>query len=163
MRTAIMCAVLALTFTTAGTAEKGTNSANYMLPGCKKVLTSDTRGGIYGTAQEAFDAGDCMGHVRAAVAVRAVLDDQLFGCTVIPRSATNNQAVRVVVRYIETRPQRMHEPFIYLVMEALQDVFAMGGQSADLKVITIQIMDSGLGRFTAGPFSCRRPATDLRT
>jgi hypothetical protein len=124
MRTIIMCAALALTITAAGAAEKDTDSANYILPGCKQLLTKeDARGYTYSkTGQEVFDAGFCSGHVHAAVAVRAVLDDQR-GCTVIPRSVTYNQVVRVVVGYIEARPQRMHEPFTYLLMEALQDAW----------------------------------------
>jgi hypothetical protein len=124
MRTIIMCAALALTITTAGAAEEDTNSANYIQPGCKKLPTASdsTRGGVYGTVEQVFEAGDCMGRVSAAVALRAVRDDQ-HGCTVIPRSATKSQAVRVVVRYIEARPQRMHEPFVGLVMEALHDAW----------------------------------------
>jgi hypothetical protein len=33
------------------------------------------------------------------------------------------QAARVIVRYIEARPQRMHESFVSLVIEALHDAW----------------------------------------
>jgi hypothetical protein len=39
------------------------------------------------------------------------------------KGVTNTQIVRVVVVYIERRPQRMHENFKDLVLEALHDAW----------------------------------------
>jgi hypothetical protein len=38
----------------------------------------------------------------------------------IPQNATNSQMVRVVIQYIDQRPQRMHEHFTALAYEALR-------------------------------------------
>jgi hypothetical protein len=38
----------------------------------------------------------------------------------LPQGLTNNQAVAVVIKYIEARPERMHEPFGLLAMEAMK-------------------------------------------
>ena len=54
MRTVIMCAALALTITTAGAAEQDTNSANHILPGCKKLLTADARGHMSSNTTQGF-------------------------------------------------------------------------------------------------------------
>jgi hypothetical protein len=39
--------------------------------------------------------------------------------TFVRREVTNDQAVAVVIKYIEARPERMHEPFGMLALEAL--------------------------------------------
>ncbi len=41
----------------------------------------------------------------------------------IPNNVVTVQAVRVMVRYMEARPQKMHEPFVVLALEALQDAW----------------------------------------
>src|SRR5262245_66023343 len=82
-------------------------SANKFLPGCKAYL---------GTAQvtpksiEAFLQGRCFGLVEGL---------QYTGAFCVPSGVTNNQAVTVVVKYIEARPERMHESFGMLALEAL--------------------------------------------
>ena len=41
-------------------------------------------------------------------------------CADIPRGVNYEQSVRVVIRYIEMRPQTMHESFNALALEALR-------------------------------------------
>ena len=41
----------------------------------------------------------------------------------VPLNVTNGQATRVVVKYIDERPQRQHEAFAPLVIEALSGAF----------------------------------------
>jgi hypothetical protein len=38
-----------------------------------------------------------------------------------PDNAPTGELMRVVLEYIELRPQRLHEPFMKLVQEALRD------------------------------------------
>jgi hypothetical protein len=40
-----------------------------------------------------------------------------------PDNATNNQLMRVVLAYIEVRPQRMNEEFMKLAVEALRSAW----------------------------------------
>jgi hypothetical protein len=92
MRAIAIGAFMALGVTAAGAVERETTSANYWLPGCKAVLSSSTR--------NTFDAAHCMGFVEGL----AYLLNAAAG-TCKPVEVTVEQATRVIVRYIEARPQ----------------------------------------------------------
>ena len=62
--------------------------------------------------KEALRQGRCGGYVAGLVYARSV-----YLC--VPEGATPEQRVRVVVKYIEARPERMQEPFGKLSLEAL--------------------------------------------
>jgi hypothetical protein len=99
-------AALALTVTAAQAAED-TRSANYMLPYCRLMLGS---GGIppNNISHVAFCNGMVVGLSYAAEGLCA------------PDGVTHGQLMRVVVQYIDQRPQRMHESFLMLAHEALR-------------------------------------------
>ena len=123
MRTAIMCGALTaltITPTTAG-AQEDRDSANHLMPGCQAALNN--------TAHDL--AAYCMGIVDG-IAYTAALsspDDIVLHpwgknkCLSIPSEVTIFQMARVVVAYIEERPQRMHESFYGLAIEALHDAW----------------------------------------
>ena len=48
-------------------------------------------------------------------------------CADIPKGVTNDQSVQVVIRYIEARPNRMHEPFRILALEGIVDAWPCRG------------------------------------
>jgi len=86
-------------------------SANGFMPGCRYLIE---RGGT-ATGREiqlVYDGGRCNGFVTA------IAFTDLGVC--LPPSGTIDQFLRVVVRYIDARPQRMHESFAVLVQEALK-------------------------------------------
>jgi Rap1a immunity proteins len=87
------------------------SSANDMLSGCKGLIGDKTP-----PLREALRQGRCAGYVAGLVYARSV-----FLC--VPESATPEQGVRVVIRYIEARPERMHEPFGKLALEALEEAW----------------------------------------
>ena len=62
-----------------------------------------------------FYSGLCMGLVAGVHYVDAK------SCA--PEDATNSQLMRVVLAYIEVRPQRMNEEFMKLVVEALRNAW----------------------------------------
>ena len=62
-----------------------------------------------------FNSGLCMGLVAGVNYVDAK------SCA--PENATNSQLMHVVLAYIEVRPQRMHEEFMKLVVEALRSAW----------------------------------------
>ena len=81
-------------------------SANEMLPGCKMFLARSPR-----SLSDAEASGWCGGFVYG-----------LFFAgegTCPPERAKVSQALTVVIRYIEARPERMHEHFGGLAIEAL--------------------------------------------
>jgi Rap1a immunity proteins len=85
------------------------NSANYFLPGCKGFLNREKKL----LADEALMQGLCAGFVDGLVFGAAGKDI----CP--PKGATRGQARAVVIKYIEARPERMHERFDVLAYEAL--------------------------------------------
>jgi Rap1a immunity proteins len=132
MRSVIFGTLLALTVT-AATAAEDIESANRMLPGCKGFVANTIT-----SRNDALMMGLCLGTVGAIafmaqnsdVAISALSGEGqamlLKGsrrCADIPSGVTNGQMVRVVVRYIEARSNRIHEPFHSLALEALLDAW----------------------------------------
>jgi Rap1a immunity proteins len=124
MKSIIAGAVMALTTTMAGAAEPDYASANVLLPACKVILEKSTPTGFTGvTVQQIYDGAICAGMMSALLSVGW---DRMLGdrfCVNVPPGATREQAIRVTVQYIEARPQRMHEPFVSLAVEALHDAW----------------------------------------
>jgi hypothetical protein len=120
----LLGAALALAVTAAGRAED-IDSANYILPACQDFLN---RKQPY-TGGQGFCAGTIAGISFVGKDLRRLRLDYTSEsgawitwvyCLDIPDKATLNQAVRVVVSYIEARPARMHESFAELALEALR-------------------------------------------
>jgi hypothetical protein len=78
-----------------------TNSANYLLPACKNFLaTGDSR-----PTTSAFYQGVCVGAVDTLHLLIRILPETPFrSCP--PNQVTTGQELRVIIAYIEARPQR---------------------------------------------------------
>jgi hypothetical protein len=63
----------------------------------------------------------CSGVVHGLVAVGPLLPANLKFCP--PQASNPSQLARVVVQYIEAEPQRMHEDFRQLTLEAFHDAW----------------------------------------
>jgi hypothetical protein len=112
-------AALALGVTTADGAERSVFTANNVLPGCKKIVAEGERVKV---DENVYLSGLCVGMIYA-INVHDYGGHGYLGCVDVPDEVTIQQQARVIVRYIETRPQRMHEPFIFLAMEAQRDAW----------------------------------------
>lgn len=113
MRTAIVCgALMALGIATAEGAQSF-HSANAVLPGCKFLVA----GAMGKNLSEAYDVGFCAGMVSAIVS----LTTGPVMC--VPSKVTQGQILQVILRYVEARPQRIHEEFGPLAIEALRDAW----------------------------------------
>jgi hypothetical protein len=88
-----------------------TNSANFYLPGCKGWLAREKN--VF-APDEALMQGLCAGFV---IGLGFGVGGQ-DSCK--PKGVTNNQTLAVVIKYIEARPERMHESFGLLAVEAMQ-------------------------------------------
>jgi ammonia channel protein AmtB len=88
-------------------------SANFMMPYCRDVAVGNFSSPIgENQTQHGFLMGMCAGIV-------AGLNNVGPGeCP--PAGVTPQQAVAVVVQYIDARPARMHERFAVLALEAMQ-------------------------------------------
>jgi hypothetical protein len=114
-------------------AEVDTSSANYMLPHCQQFLNPEPQ-----ELRNLTSMGLCAGIVRGIAFLAEYSDvgglafsgegvmtaaNRRWRCLDIPEHVTLGQEIRVVVRYIEARPSRMHEPFNSLALEALFDAW----------------------------------------
>jgi hypothetical protein len=81
-------------------------TANDIMPGCRAYAAQSDRV----PAHDTFSAGMCVGTMTA-------LSRWADVCP--PNGVTFEQAIRVIVAYIDARPARLHENFVDLAREAL--------------------------------------------
>ena len=84
-----------------------TDSANFLLPGCKAL----------GRERESTPEWRrilCLAYIQGLVSGAGGKE------TCPPKEVTGDQVVAVVVKYIEARPERLHEHFGKLALEALK-------------------------------------------
>ena len=92
------------------------HSANYWLPYCQAVL--DIRG-FYSPASVLVQA-------RCLQRIADLLYSNLNIC--VPHDALSGEAIRLVIAYIQARPERMQEDFMDLANEALQHAWPCSGR-----------------------------------
>lgn len=98
-------ALLALCISGTSASAQDVNSGNHMLPSCKALT-------VKGDASEPFAQGICSGTIDGLFYAGAGL------CP--PDGVTVGQMTRVVVKYLEQNPQRLHEDFKKLALEAMR-------------------------------------------
>jgi Rap1a immunity proteins len=119
VRIVIICGALTMSVMTAGAAEIDTESANYVLPGCKALLAI-TEGRAVLDTSSALGAGYCMGVLKTLPEIYFWRDK----CSIqFPGIFSVQQMTLIVVRYIEAHPERMNIPFLILAEDALRDAW----------------------------------------
>src|SRR6266446_6441806 len=96
----------------AETADENPYSANSMLPACMAVLAISSGNPAAGI--DPVEMGRCIGMIEGV----ALLAN--YGVFCPPAGAIIKQRIQVITAYIEARPQRMHEDFRVLAVEAMQ-------------------------------------------
>jgi Rap1a immunity proteins len=86
-------------------------SANEVMPGCRGMIGAASGAGT-------SDMAACLAVVTTLRNVGTFFAGNVRYC--VPLEVTNEQAVRVVVTYVDRIPARMHEPFLKLALEALR-------------------------------------------
>jgi hypothetical protein len=89
------------------------DSANYFLPGCKAMIASDGNA----TQQRATY---CLAFVDGLVFRRS-------SRFCVPTHVTLGQILRVVVKYVDALPERHHDQFGDLALEALEQAWPCKG------------------------------------
>ena len=105
-----VAAAVFLSASAAGAAEDTTLSADRMLPACAAFVAERAPREIDGV----FQAGRCIGLMQGLGYASRLVD------VCPPAEVTFAQKARVAVTYIEARPERMHEDFRVLAVEAMQ-------------------------------------------
>jgi hypothetical protein len=114
--------IAALMLTPAIAEETDVDSANYLMPGCRELVN--------GGNPDDFRSGFCAGTITT---LRILSDAGRFRFLwgghsdersvalgfCIPPNASNGQAARIVVQYIDAQPARWNESFYMLAIEAL--------------------------------------------
>jgi hypothetical protein len=118
MRAILWAALLGLMITGAGAADgiEGA-SANARLPTCKALASDKPQ------IANAATASYCLGMLDTLAFTSSYWDDRPWLCSDFPKNVRTQQAARVVVRYVENHPERLHEPLIWLAMQALHDAW----------------------------------------
>lgn len=108
MRTLLATLLLAGSFQPVQAQAEYEWSGNAFLPYCQAALAQ----------RETSGAGICAGIVIAASSYGPYMREPLRNC--VPSELPTGQKIRVVVKYLEDRPTRLHESFSVLVLEALR-------------------------------------------
>src|SRR5262245_18470298 len=109
---AVVSATLFVSATEATAQELLDTSADGMFSGCKAFVEGRA------TSSKLYAEGNfCSGAVHALAGVGEYLSPPEWQ-SCIPANSTGVQLARVVINYIEARPQRMHEDFILLTLAA---------------------------------------------
>jgi hypothetical protein len=120
VRTTTTAAIIAASILTpAIAAEPDRGSADNRMRGCRELLriTDNAAEEPNRDPSNAYRVGICFGTINALIAVGIPLGI----CE--PPHATNEQAIRVVVQYIDARPARLYEDFLLLAIEALRNAW----------------------------------------
>ncbi|HXV24712.1 MAG TPA: Rap1a/Tai family immunity protein [Alphaproteobacteria bacterium] len=92
-------------------------SADDVVPGCTRYLALlDGQGDFTDTLENSLQNGFCVGSV---VGISEALLVTRFACQPKAGKASDMQAVRIVVEYVNDRPERLNERFNMLAIEAL--------------------------------------------
>ncbi len=93
----------------------------------REVLEHLSAAHIFGACKEARGSSAserslCWGEVQMLFMLASAGDGYLGSASRFcpPVSASINQTKKVVLKYIEDRPERLHEPFVFLAVEALR-------------------------------------------
>ena len=76
-----------------------------------------------GSVNEFYDAGNCLGFAAGIVdaeTVNGVVQQKRF-C--VPTSVTGSQLVKVIAKYGDAHPEKLHMPAVWFVFEALEKAF----------------------------------------
>jgi hypothetical protein len=96
--TRLMLAALLCSLAVPALAEPDINSGNYMLPYCRTLIQDPGKTGPM--------SGFCAGVIETLNWTGDLLREEDRFCS--PRAVTNGQARQVVVRYLESHPERLH-------------------------------------------------------
>jgi hypothetical protein len=109
-------AVIAVMIFNCGVAVAGPNktSADYFMPGCRDAASLITFSNVRESEEQVARQGFCAG-----IVVGLSFMGQPYGICV-PAGTTSQQVTSLVVQYIDGQPERIHEDFNSLAVEALR-------------------------------------------
>jgi hypothetical protein len=114
---------MALTVTAANAAVQDLlTSTNYILPGCKAFLE---RGNNIDLTKQGF----CMGMVVGLSSMQQLEKARQEGkvavqyCFDMPGDVSPDQAIKVIIKYADLHPERLHYSFVHVALTALHETW----------------------------------------
>lgn len=113
-------------------APNGQVSGSQLQEMCKDILKD--------TQKDQFQAGRCMGFVRAVLESEQVFVlltsrnsnyEQIFYCA--PRGVTEGQVLQVVAKFLNNHPERLQQWAVTLILHAMHDAFPCPVQTPSSK------------------------------
>lgn len=104
-----------------------TGDGEFLLESCSGALSPIK--GETPKSKEAFQHGYCHGLLRGIRNAVIVYEDIIFskielnGLFCMPRDISGKQSIRVVVKYLNDHPEKLHEYDALLAMSALKEAF----------------------------------------
>jgi Rap1a immunity proteins len=109
--------IASITIATAQSGSRGYNGS-ILLAGCENHLEQATPST---PIEVVYASGICLGMVSVLSRMGTMLPRDVRSCP--PETATVTQGIRVVVKYLKDHPERLHEPFEKLAVDALRGVW----------------------------------------
>jgi hypothetical protein len=127
MRSVALAVLVVLCALPAVAGDEGPNTGRVILEVCQTaVAVMDNPRGIY-SADEAMNAGQCIGNINGffdfyhvGLTAGWIAGTARF-CT--PNGATNEQYLRIVVKYLKANPEKLHQNGTWLIYQALREAF----------------------------------------
>jgi Rap1a immunity proteins len=120
MRALIFGIATGLVLGTSTLAQEDKDSSNHMLRYCRAAASNEP---LTRTVDAAM-AGMCIGLIDGiALMMSDFPPEEKEKTSCPPRKVKLEQTVQAVITYIEARPERMHENFKMLVIEAIHDAW----------------------------------------
>jgi len=118
MRTLLFAAALLFCSQAHAESPPDMQSANFLMLGCETYYLRTAGQDMVVPEKYGIVGVRCSGIVEALMTVASVMEPGVRFCP--PSSANTDQGLSVVVSYIRSIPQRTHENFVHLALEALQ-------------------------------------------
>ena len=99
-------------------------SAEELLSACRPVTKAPVSGDSV-QFEQTYDTGFCWGAFSAVQKSIILVDNRkqpLYGVCPPPTS-TRTQTIAIFIQYAETHPQRLHEHYLFVVVDALREAF----------------------------------------
>jgi hypothetical protein len=99
---------------------KDRDSGNYYLPHCRAMMDSANAVAVP-DIEAILASGQCAGIVAGMMTAGKFLTADYRYC--VPDTVNLGQALKVVIRYLDTNPNQLHYDFRYLVLATLKGAF----------------------------------------
>ena len=104
-------------------AQAGASTGNELLTSCKTMIRLMDNGYKSDSANDAYDAGVCLGFTSGVRSTISLLElpESILSCP--PTKATMGQLARVVVKFLEEHPAQLDGEQTLLTMLAFKEAF----------------------------------------